>query len=119
VTTCSFCLRKGVPLVRGPSAAICDNCVRLASWILGQNPTSGGREHEEEEFRAAHMASSPWPTIAASFDAAAIAILDFRYGFADGVPHSLDEVAKQFGVSRQELRRLDDELKALIGQPDN
>ena len=38
-------------------------------------------------------------------------ILDMRFGLTDGVPHTLEEVGKEFGVTRERIRQI--EAKAL------
>jgi len=38
-------------------------------------------------------------------------ILDMRFGLSDGVTHTLEEVGKEFGVTRERIRQI--EAKAL------
>jgi RNA polymerase primary sigma factor len=35
-------------------------------------------------------------------------ILDMRFGIADGVPHTLAEVAKKFRLSRERVRQIEE-----------
>ena len=39
------------------------------------------------------------------------AILDMRFGFSDNITHTLEEVGKEFGVTRERVRQI--EAKAL------
>jgi RNA polymerase primary sigma factor len=47
-------------------------------------------------------------------------ILDMRFGLADGVPHTLAEVAKKLGVSRERIRQIEEsalkKLRKFISQ---
>jgi RNA polymerase primary sigma factor len=38
-------------------------------------------------------------------------VLEMRYGLSDGQPHTLEEVGREFGVTRERVRQI--EVKAL------
>ena len=46
-------------------------------------------------------------------------ILTLRYGFLDGVPHRLDQIAKEFSVSVERIRQIEKEALADLRNPVN
>jgi len=45
------------------------------------------------------------------------AVVRLRYGLADGNPHTLDDIAKKFGLSRERIRQIERETMAKLRHP--
>ncbi|GLU46329.1 RNA polymerase sigma factor RpoD [Nocardiopsis ansamitocini] len=44
-------------------------------------------------------------------------ILELRFGMADGSPHTLEEVGREFGVTRERIRQIESKALAKLRQP--
>ena len=40
-----------------------------------------------------------------------------RFGLTDGCPHTLDEVGRRFGVTRERIRQIENKTLAKLRQP--
>jgi RNA polymerase primary sigma factor len=45
-------------------------------------------------------------------------ILELRYGLTDGVQHTLEEVGKEFGVTRERIRQIEAKVHEKLRQND-
>jgi RNA polymerase primary sigma factor len=45
-------------------------------------------------------------------------ILEMRYGLIDGVQHTLEEVGKEFGVTRERIRQIEAKVHEKLRQND-
>ena len=45
-------------------------------------------------------------------------ILEMRYGIVDGVQHTLEEVGKEFGVTRERIRQIEAKVHEKLRQND-
>jgi RNA polymerase sigma factor RpoD-like protein len=52
-----------------------------------------------------------------SLDPREAAVVRLRYGIADGNPHTLDDIAKKFGLSRERIRQIERETMAKLRHP--
>jgi DNA-directed RNA polymerase sigma subunit (sigma70/sigma32) len=57
-----------------------------------------------------------WEMVSANFEVHEATILDYRYGFIDRHAHTLEETSNEFGLSREDLRILEDRLQDLLDQ---
>ncbi|MEO7261535.1 MAG: RNA polymerase sigma factor SigB [Jatrophihabitantaceae bacterium] len=56
-------------------------------------------------------------TILDSLEPREAAVVRLRYGLADGNPHTLDDIAKKFGLSRERIRQIERETMAKLRHP--
>jgi RNA polymerase primary sigma factor len=45
------------------------------------------------------------------------AVVRLRYGLADGNPHTLDDIARKFSLSRERIRQIERETMAKLRHP--
>ena len=45
------------------------------------------------------------------------AVVTMRFGLEDGIPHSLEETAEQFGVTRERIRQIDQKVLRKVLRP--
>ena len=45
------------------------------------------------------------------------AVLRLRFGFKDGICHTLDEIGKMFGVTRERIRQIEDQALKRLNKP--
>jgi RNA polymerase sigma factor (sigma-70 family) len=55
--------------------------------------------------------------VLASLEPREAAVVRLRYGLADGNPHTLDDIAKKFGLSRERIRQIERETMAKLRHP--
>ncbi|MFN2556482.1 MAG: RNA polymerase sigma factor RpoD/SigA [Nitriliruptorales bacterium] len=55
--------------------------------------------------------------VLADLDERERAIVDLRFGFADGQPHTLAEIGERFGMSRERIRQLEKQALAKLRHP--
>ena len=44
-------------------------------------------------------------------------MLRLRFGFKDGISHTLDEIGKMFGVTRERIRQIEEQALKKLNRP--
>ncbi len=125
---CSFCNMGPEAvgeLVEGPAqpgstpACICRDCAELCVSILEHRKTLGGAAQERDR---SPIDAATQEALKEKIDQALSVlgslereIITLRYGLSNGYTHTLDEVARVFGITRDRVREIESSAVRILG----
>ncbi len=126
--SCSFCgepRHKVKRLIAGPGVYICDQCVALCQEMLTEpspgepsssTPTGPSASPAHEDV-AAGLPEDELPAALERLPYRERRILELRLGRGGERRHTLDELARTFGVSRGSIRRIERQALGKLPPP--
>lgn len=87
-----------------------DDESEVGEFMTGQNSLYGGEEDNDPEYETQNILKKE--AINKAFVLAKLAprevgVMNLRFGLEDGVSHTLDEVGRKFGVTRERIRQIE------------